>query len=270
MMTTRVQRDDSRRGGGRRGGGRRGGGVKLAILALALAVGAIGAALIAGFGTGHGWWSFASGLGALSYLLFVGLTGVLLGVFARFRRREGHMLSAIAIVVGLAFSAYLLSLYRTATSVPAIHDITTNLDDPPQFLALKLREDNLAKIPDLGRPGWKALPPLERWKAIHSESYGDLKPLRLAVRPADAIARAEALARDFGWVIASADREAGQLEATATTRFFRFKDDVIVRARPDRGGSLVDLRSVSRVGTSDLGVNAGRLRRFRKALAELD
>ncbi len=240
----------------------------LAMLALVLAVGAVAAALLAGYGTGRGWWPFAGGLGALRYLMFVALAGVLVGLFARFRRRESHMLSAIAIIVGLAFSAYLLSLYRTATSVPAIHDVTTNLDDPPQFVALELRKDNLDKIPDLGRPGWEALPPLERWKAVHAESYGDLKPVRLAVSPGEAIGRAEALARTRGWAIASAEPQAGQLEATATTRFFRFKDDVIVRARPEGAGSVVDLRSVSRVGTSDLGVNAKRLRDFAEALAK--
>ena len=69
--------------------------------------------------------------------------------------------------------------------------------------------------------------------------------------------------RDRGWAIAAVDPAAGTLEATATTRFFRFKDDVVVRVRPDpasAGGSIVDMRSISRVGGSDVGVNAARVR----------
>ena len=66
-------------------------------------------------------------------------------------------------------------------------------------------------------------------------------------------------------IVVSVDARAGILEATATTMFFRFKDDVAVRVRPDPtrpGGSIVDMRSISRVGGSDVGVNAARIRRF--------
>ena len=58
----------------------------------------------------------------------------------------------------------------------------------------------------------------------------------------------------------------GRLEATARTRWFGFRDDVVVRVRPDGAGSRVDVRSVSRVGRSDLGTNARRIRGFMDAL----
>jgi len=85
------------------------------------------------------------------------------------------------------------------------------------------------------------------------------------------VRRAEALARDRGWVVANVDARAGIVEATATTLFFRFKDDVVVRVRPDParpGGSVVDMRSISRVGGSDVGVNAARIRAFLADLAK--
>ena len=165
--------------------------------------------------------------------------------------------------MALGFVPYLGSLVRTAKSVPAIHDAATNLDDLPQFTRLKVREDNLEKVPDMDRPELKALPPEARWKAIHRESYGDLKTVQLAAPPAEAIRRAAALARDRGWEIAAEDTARGTLEATHTSRFFRFKDDVVIRARPNpAGGSLVDMRSISRVGGSDVGVNAARIRAF--------
>jgi uncharacterized protein (DUF1499 family) len=240
----------------------------LAGWALLLSGGAIIAALIDALGSANGWWPFGAGLKALRYLFFISVAGVLVGIFARVRRKERHMVAAVAILLGLAFSGYLFSLYRTATTVPAIHDASTDLIDPPAFVTLSLRKDNLDAIPDQGRPGWKAIPPIERWRALHGEAYPDLKPVRLAMPPAEAIKRAEALARERGWVIASSDPQAGHLEATATTRFFRFKDDVIVRARPDPAGSIVDVRSVSRVGRSDLGMNAKRVRKFTQDLAK--
>jgi uncharacterized protein (DUF1499 family) len=241
----------------------------LAGWALLLSGGAIVAALIDALGSANGWWPFGAGLKALRYLFFISLAGVVLGIVVRVRHKHKHdMMAAVAIVLGLAFSGYLLSLYRAATSVPAIHDVSTDLKDPPAFVTLSLRKDNLDAIPDEGRPGWKALPPIERWRALVGEAYPDLKPVQLAVPPAEAIKKAEALARDSGWVIASSDPQAGHLEATATTRFFRFKDDVIVRARPDAGGSIVDVRSVSRVGRSDLGMNAKRVRKFTRNLAK--
>ncbi len=81
---------------------------------------------------------------------------------------------------------------------------------------------------------------------------------------AETIDRAASLARSRGWTIAKVDRNAGILEATETSLFFRFKDDVVVRVRadPKGGGSLVDMRSISRVGGSDVGMNAQRIRGF--------
>jgi len=95
--------------------------------------------------------------------------------------------------------------------------------------------------------------------------------LRVPAAPAEVVRRTEALARDRGWDVVSVDARAGIVEATATTLFFRFKDDVVVRVRPDSarsGGSIVDMRSISRVGGSDVGVNAARIRKFFVDLAK--
>ena len=94
-------------------------------------------------------------------------------------------------------------------AVPAIHDASTDLADPPAFVTLPLRKDNLESVPDEGRPGWKAIPPVERWRALHGEAYPDLKPVRLAMAPDAAIRKAEALARERGWDVASVDPQGG-------------------------------------------------------------
>lgn len=243
-------------------------GARWAWIALSLSVLAVLGALVAGFGTGQGWWTYGAGLKSLPAFFGLAVLGALVGMFARFGRRDGKMIAVLAVLVGAGFAVYLGNFYRIARSVPAIHDATTDLADPPQFRTLPLRADNLAKIPDLGRPGWDLLPPDERWRAVHADAYGDLKPLRLATPPAATLRKAEQVARELGWAVAAVDPR-GQVEATDTTRFFRFRDDVVIRIRPgERGGSVVDVRSVSRVGISDLGENARRVRRFLKKMRE--
>ncbi len=73
----------------------------------------------------------------------------------------------------------------------------------------------------------------------------------------------------MGWKIVDENQAEGRIEATATTRWFGFKDDVVIRIAPSGGnGSRVDVRSVSRVGRSDVGTNARRIRAFLKKFAE--
>ena len=244
-------------------------GQRLSWMALALSVGGLAAALIAAVGSGAGVWSFGIGFAILRYAFYAAIAGGLLAIVAFVVARRGGVrtgrLNLLAFVIAAAFGAYLISHIATARSVPAIHDVTTDLVDMPQFVALPVRADNLENIPDDDRPDLAALDPESRWKTIHREAYGNIRSLRLAVSPAEAIQRAEALVRDRGWQVARVDRQAGTIEATATTLFFRFKDDVVVRVRADPArpeGSIVDMRSISRVGGSDVGVNAGRIRAF--------
>jgi hypothetical protein len=170
----------------------------------------------------------------------------------------------IALVVAGLFVAYLMNQIANARSVPAIHDATTDLADPPRFTKLALRADNLETIPDEGQAELTAMEPEARWKALHRRAYSDLRSVRLPTAVAETTKRAATLAKAHGWQVVSADPGSGLVEATATTRFFRFKDDIVVRVRPDPagGGAIVDMRSVSRVGMSDLGVNAKRIRDF--------
>ena len=239
--------------------------------ALILGIGAVLAALIAAVGSATGLWGFRPALQSLRYLFFTAAAGALLGLIGLvMARRRGKLMLAnlVALVVALGFVLYLGNLVRIARSVPAIHDVATNLDDLPQFTRLSVRADNLDNIPDEGRAELKALPPEERWKALHREHYGDLRTVRLATPPAETVRRAAALARGRGWDVALVDEKAGIVEATETSLFFRFKDDVVVRVRPaPGGGSLVDMRSISRVGGSDVGMNAKRVRSFLGDLA---
>jgi hypothetical protein len=249
-------------------------GRRLSSLALVLAVGGIAAALLASAGTAAEAWTFRTGFVILRYAFYAAVAGGVLSIIALFvARRDGprtRRTNLAALLIAAGFVVYLGMHIVTAKRVPAIHDVTTDLTDPPMLVTLPLRADNLEKIPDNGDARLAALDPESRWKALHRAGYGDLRGARIALSPAAAFARAKALVAKRGWDVASANSRTGTIEATDTSLFFRFKDDVVIRVRPDparAGGSIVDLRSISRVGGSDIGVNAKRIRAFLTDLA---
>ena len=180
--------------------------------------------------------------------LVLGLVIVLTG----WLRRRGTQRKAMwGALVALAFFALIASYVVPALGYPALHDATTDLDDPPTFAALTLPDDNLRGVDKVAN-----------WQAMHRQAYPDLQTVRIDRPVADVVAKAERLARDRGWTIARADPAAGELEATAYASYLRFNDYVVLRARPVAGGSEVDMRSTSEVGVGDLGYNANRVRRF--------
>lgn len=238
---------------------------RLTLLAALLCFGSVLVALVLAIGAGQGLWHYRIGLMPLRYIFYAAAGGVAIALIALLLARGVGKLMLVnlaALVVALGFVLYLGSLARTAYSLPPIHDVTTNLADMPQFSRLTVRPDNLKSVEQTERADLRPLSPEERWRALHREAYGDLHTVRVRWNPAETIQRAERLADERGWEIVHADRRAGTLEATATSLFFRFKDDVAIRVRPARGGSDVDMRSISRVGVSDVGVNARRVREF--------
>lgn len=177
---------------------------------------------------------------------------LLLGFIAASRR--GNQADARRAVFGILFVLAVLAMpivtLVRARATPAIHDITTDLDDPPQFVAVlpaRAGTDNPVEY------GNGAVADQQR------RAYPDLGPLHLDEPPASAFSRALAVARDMGWLIVAADGSAGRIEATDRTRVFGFMDDVVIRVRPDGTGSRIDVRSLSRVGRGDLGTNAKRI-----------
>ncbi|HKZ72666.1 MAG TPA: DUF1499 domain-containing protein [Steroidobacteraceae bacterium] len=170
---------------------------------------------------------------------------------------------AIAIVIALANLGYLLSWMTQMRGTAMIHEVSTDLDNPPPFVELKqVRErtpgvnptEYVAQIQ--GRSGPIDVPAQQR------KYYPDIQSLTLDVTPEEAYARARRAIERLGWEIAAESPEDGRIEATDTTRFFGFRDDIVVRIQPAAGGVRVDVRSKSRVGLGDAGVNAKRVRRF--------
>lgn len=218
--------------------------------------------LMAGPGTRLELWHFRTGFSMMRWAVYLGLGAGTVAVIALLVpvTKRAHSLS---LALALAFSVIAVSLpflqYRQAMSVPRIHDITTDTVDPPAFVAiLPLRAD----APN---------PPEHEGEEVASkqrEAYPDIASLATDAHAAIVFEHALAIVEMFGWEVAEASLEQGRIEATATTFWFGFKDDVVIRIRASEDGSVVDMRSKSRVGLSDVGANAARIRRFMNALDE--
>ena len=223
-------------------------------LALAVVAGLLFA--LSGPGVRAGLWPFPTGFLLLRYGAFAGVAAALAALvqLASARLRGGHLsLLIAALIVGAASAVVPWLWLQRARSAPPIHDVTTDPSDPPPFVAvLPLR----AEAPNPAAYGGADV------AAAQARGYPDIRPVELASAPAAALAQARAAAAAMGWTIVVVDTAAGRLEATATTGWFGFKDDIVVRVRPAAGGSRVDVRSVSRVGGSDVGTNARRIRAF--------
>lgn len=233
------------------------GGRRLALTGLALALAAALAAALAGPGYRLGLWDFRLGFYLLLGAAAAGLVAALLcaaGAIALGARPRRASLAALAgLILGLGVSGLVAAQVARARSVPPIHDISTDTANPPPFVAL--RETRLASPngADYGGP---------RTAALQAEAYPDIATASLPLPPEQAFVAAVAAADALGWQVIAAEPRAGRLEATDTTFWFGFKDDVVVRIIPEPGGSRIDVRSASRVGQSDVGANARRIRRF--------
>jgi uncharacterized protein (DUF1499 family) len=237
-------------------------------LGLWAGVGSIVSALTGALGTRFGAWDFKFGFNLLFVAIGLAVFALLVGLDSFRKRRDGQRPPKSKRLIGFALGAALIGFIGYSASpllsVPAIHDISTDLADPPQFRMLALRKDNLDQVPGADEKAMKDMSPQQRWEAIHREAYSDIRTVRINQPVAEVVEKAQRIAQTRGWEVAIADTTEGRVEATATTLMFGFKDDVVVRVRPSEDGkaSVVDMRSVSRVGISDLGANARRVRAF--------
>lgn len=230
---------------------------KARYLALALALTALAMCILAGPGTKLGWWSWIGGIWLLRGAAWAGLAAavfslVLVVLLVVPRWRYQPWMPIVSLCIALAAAAPPLILVGQAKKVPPIHDITTDLEDPPAFAALA---EARGKSPN--GVGYK-----REFAAQQRNAYRDIGPKVLNEPPPEAMQKAIDAARAMGWEVVATDTAAGRIEATATTAWFGFKDDVVIRVRPNGPGSRVDVRSASRVGRSDLGANAERIRKY--------
>lgn len=195
--------------------------------------------------------------------------------------RTGWRSALIAGLIAASALGYLAWVRGQSQDIPPIHDVSTRPADPPLFSAETLAQRALT--PDVNPIVSLTAPvsSLEKYQGprfadmadrslgeIAADAYPAVRPLTTAADPAAAYDAALAAARDQGWTIVSQDASAGVLNATATTFWFGFHDDVAVRVRAEGAGSVIDVRSTSRVGLSDLGANAARIERYLADVAD--
>ncbi len=230
-------------------------------------------AVAAPLGTRAGLWTFRTGFDILDFGASIGIiiafaalvygAGVLYfgrksrgGEFDQARPGRPILWAALAVVIGAATFTYPFGWLHVHQSVPPIHDITTDIEDPPAFVtALKLRPEGSNTTVHGGEPV----------AVMQTVAYPGVKPILTDAPPGSAFERALGVARDLGWEITATAPEEGRIEALETTFWFGFTDDIVIRVRGYGKGSRVDVRSVSRVGKNDAGTNARRVERFIRA-----
>ncbi|KAF0184634.1 MAG: hypothetical protein FD124_1925 [Alphaproteobacteria bacterium] len=226
-------------------------------------------------------WRFGLGVMTLKFgpLLLVGalgfaVIGLLLALVVAPRR--GRLIAMMAVLIPAAGLGYALYLKKSVADIPPIHDVSTDLVDPPGFSqavvdargkvsggnALDLLTATIPPSPNFPAYGGKAV------REVHAEAYSDLKSTVSDVSPNDIFQIVLDAAKAQGWAITKSDAAAGVIEAQSQSFWFGFIDDIAIRIRPlsDGTGSVIDVRSVSRVGLSDLGMNARRVRAFQTDL----
>ena len=223
----------------------------------------VGASLVAvllllasGPGTRLGAWDWQSGFALMRWAMYVGFAtaaiALVLLIIPKTRGPQPTVLVA-ALLMGVMAGSPVISLKAQADSLPYIHDITTDTRNPPAFVALLDARKASPNGADYGGP---------EIAGQQAKAYPNVRPMLLPLPPPQAFTRALDAARSMGWEIVAADANAGRIEATATTLWFGFKDDIIVRIGGQGNASRVDVRSVSRVGTSDIGANARRIQEY--------
>lgn len=230
-------------------------GLVLPLFAVSCSIVSLFLLLSSGFGTRLDLWPFRTGLTILRAAAYIGLGCALLSlvtgvISVRKRLHAGVLWSLVALLFAIFALGVPYSWKLKAQSYPRIHDISTDVGNPPKFVAVApLRPGRIEH-------GGAAV------AALQQRAYPDLKTLVLLVPKDQAFRSALETAREMGWQIVAAVPAEGRIEATGTTFWFGFKDDIVIRITPAADHSLLDIRSASRVGVSDVGTNAKRIRRY--------
>ena len=221
------------------------------------------ALITSGFGYRWGWWGLRTAFTMLRWSAYGGVVAggaSLVGLIAAWlgAARGGGGFALVGLLVSLVVVGMPWTQLRRARRAPPIHDITTDTEHPPAFVAVRPLRATAPNSADYGGP---------EIAAKQRSAYPDIQPALLPLPLAQAFQRALAAAGEMDRTIVAADSAAGRIEATATTFWYGFKDDVVIRVTPGEGGTRVDVRSESRVGGSDIGTNARRIREYLKKLS---
>ncbi|MFP3874211.1 MAG: DUF1499 domain-containing protein [Thiohalophilus sp.] len=167
-------------------------------------------------------------------------------------RQRGFVPAVLGVILALPLVAFIVNFEYAARAYPPINDITTDTDNPPDFW-------------DVSNP---AVYPGEKAARLQREGYPDLQPLYVALDSDEAFALAAEAARAMGWEIVAENEMDKQIEAVDTTFLFGFKDNIVIRVEEEQDQSRIDVRSQSRLGRIDRGVNAKRIQHYLNSLEQ--
>ncbi len=234
---------------------------RLLRIALVLAIGVALLFPVAALGTKWGLWHFRTAFSLIggavltgAFLLALSGVGILLAIHRKQdQAKRDAALMAFIVLLPMGFVFY---FGAKAGQVPEIHDISTDQQDPPALH--QLLEQRPADANPLDYSAEVA--------AAQSKAYPQVQPLMQTGSVAEVVNKAVQTAKTLGWEVVNVDESAGMVEATSTSFWFGFVDDIVIRVRAQGDQSRVDVRSVSRVGRSDIGMNAQRIMRFIEAM----
>lgn len=211
---------------------------------------------IAVIGFRLGAFPFSTSFQLLTYTVYLSAAVFLVGMVMSLVKRADVDLAKSARTAALIALLPMIGIGTqvfTAKSVPGIHNISTDVVNPPKFdKVVALRGENTNPLEYN----------IEKLATIQTEAYPKVKTLITDLSVIDAHARAKTVVESMGLELVNSDASNGIIEATETTTIWGFKDDVVVRITAQGDSTAIDLRSVSRIGMSDLGANAKRIEKF--------
>jgi hypothetical protein len=236
-------------------------GNRLVAVGLLVALASAAAMVFSGIGYRLDLYHFRVGFTILRWAFWFALAGALLSlaglVITGGRPRTTLVAALVGTAVGVVAAYIPWSWKQTADALPYIHDISTDTANPPEFVAAaRLRKPGDHPITYDGR----------EVADLQQKAYPDLGSLTTKAPAEKVFEAAKAAIASMGMKLEDADPAQGRIEATQTSLLYGFTDDMVVRIVTGADGTKVDVRSKSRVGRSDLGQNAKRIRTFQQKL----
>jgi len=229
------------------------GAVPLAVkLGAVLVTVSVALVLLTPYGNRSKWWGYGESVQLLQWSFGLGIAATLLLMIGLLLCRPGTgrrgflptLLALLILIPALAIPGY---WGYQKSKLPPIQDIATDPDEPVEF--------------------WMA-PTSRAWPGqknadLQRAAYPGIRPLILNRPPDQVFQDAVALVKERGWRLWEPDAEEGRIEASISTFWFGFEDDVAIRVKKADGGTRIDMRSTSRFGGGgDGGTNARRIREF--------
>ncbi|SMO63532.1 DUF1499 domain-containing protein [Gracilimonas mengyeensis] len=219
------------------------------------------AVILSGYGYQWGWWHFGTGFSIIPWGTGAAVLGGIATGIGFFRMDDistnFKIMGTVSTVLGLAALINIGYWYNEVQQgYPPIHDITTDLQNPPEFVAIEpLRADAPNPANYAGQETAEA----------QRNFYTNLEPLYTDLNYDQAYNKALETARQMDWTIVAENQREGRIEAYEKLAWFGFIDDVVIRVTETEEGSRIDVRSKSRIGRGDLGVNAQRIKNYLNA-----